>query len=311
MREIPAWFGLSAADAADARAVVLGCPLEGQDAYRGGSSQGPAAIREWARTAQAVREDGSPIEGLRVVDFGDVEVVAGQGDATSAAASGEARWRAIEGPASRAWQSHPGAFLLGLGGDHGVTPPLAAAARAARGELAFLLLDAHPDAFDAYDGDRLSHACVLSRLSDRCGYAPEATCLVGVRSYALDELDPMRSLGLVVPAYRWAEWGSTKVADKILQATGGKALYLSLDIDVLDPAYAPGTGYPVAGGPSSRQLLDLLAAVWQRQPVVAMDLVEVAPAIDPSGATASTAAHLCLQVLGHVARRLPEHGAAI
>jgi agmatinase len=296
MREIPAWFGLVEAETAEREVVVLGCPFEGGDAYRGGSSAGPAAIRAWAQTSQAITEDGVEIEGLRVIDRGDV---AANDD------SSEGRWAALESAAAAALQEHPEAFLLALGGDHGVTAPLATAVRAARGDLAFLILDAHPDAFDSYDGDPLAHACVLQRLWDRGGYDPDTSCLIGVRSYALDELEALEEFGLVVSAQRWFGEGSRMLADDILRASRGKPLYISVDIDVLDPAFAPATGYPVAGGPSTRRVLELLAAIWRRQPVVGLDLVEVAPAIEPSGITESTAAHILLQVLGHVARQDP------
>jgi agmatinase len=296
MREIPAWFGLTAVASAEREVVVLGCPFEGGDAYRSGAAEGPAAIRAWARTSQAITEDGIAIEGLRVIDRGDVP---------TEDPSGEGRWTAIEAAAAATLGEHPEAFLLSLGGDHGVTPPLAAAVRAARGDLAFLILDAHPDAFDTYDGDPLAHACVLPRLWDRGGYDSDTSCLVGVRSYAVDELAALEEFGLVVSAQRWFGEGSLMLADDILRATRGKPLYISLDIDVIDPAFAPATGYPVAGGPSTRRVLELLAAIWRRQRVVAMDLVEVAPAIEPSGITESTAAHICLQTLGHVARQDP------
>jgi agmatinase len=241
-----------------------------------------------------VTEDGTAVEGLRVVDLGDV---------TSTDDSGEGRWTALESAAAAALQQHPEAFLLSLGGDHGVTPPLAAAVRAARGELSFLILDAHPDAFETYDGDPLAHACVLPRLWDRGGFESDTSCLVGVRSYATEEIDALQELGLVISAQRWEGEGSVMLADDVLRASRGKPLYISLDIDVLDPAHAPATGYPVAGGPNTRQVLELLAAIWRRQPVVGMDLVEVAPAIETSGITESTAAHICLQVLGHIARQ--------
>lgn len=292
MREIQPWFGLTGVAAADKTVAVLGCPFDSSDTYRAGAAQGPAAIREWAITAQAVTEVGHPVEGLEVVDCGDVD---------TADTSGEGRWQAIESAAAAALADNPDAFLLGLGGDHAVTPPLAAAVRAARGELGFVLLDAHPDCFAEYDGDPLAHGCVIPRLWDRAGYRRETTCIAGVRSYAIEELDVMDTAGLVIPARPWGILGGEALAEEICELTSGQALYISVDIDVLDPAHAPGTGYPVAGGPDIRQLLELLRAIWQRQPVAALDLVEVAPPVDPTEITAANAAHILLQVLGHVA----------
>jgi len=297
MREIQPWFGLTGVADADKTVVVVGCPFDSSDTFRAGAAEGPAAIRDWARTAEAVTEVGHPVEGLKVVDCGDVD---------TADTSGEGRWRAIEEAAAAALAENPDAFLLGLGGDHAVTPPLAAAVRQARGDLGFVLLDAHPDCFASYDGDPLAHGCVVPRLWDRAGYRREMTCIAGVRSYADEELEVMDTAGLVIPARPWDVLGGAALAEEIGELTDGQPLYISVDIDVLDPAHAPGTGYPIAGGPDIRQLLELLRAIWQRQPVAALDLVEVAPPVDPSGITAAGAAHILLQVLGHVGSRLRE-----
>lgn len=291
MRDIAPWFGLTQVTDADRTVAVLGCPFGSSDAFRAGADEGPRAIRAWARTAEAITEIGHPVTDLRVIDCGDVSA---QGD------DGESRWRAIEIRAGEVLAEYPGAFLLGLGGDHAVTPPLAAAARRAHGDLAFLLLDAHPDCFAVYGDDPLSHACVVPRLWDRAGFARRSTAIVGVRSYALDELDIMDTAGLVVPARTWQAFNPAALAAEIRESTRGTPLYISLDIDVLDPSCAPGTGYPVAGGPDTRGLLTLLAEIFDNQPVAAMDLVEVAPAADPSDITAANAAHLLLQVLGYL-----------
>lgn len=289
MREISPWFGLTDGPDADLAVVVVGCPFGSADAFRGGADQGPAAIRAWARTAEAIDESGGAIRGLRVIDRGDA-MVPGDG--------GEERWRAIEAMATAALAEHPGALLLGLGGDHAVTPPLATAARRAGEPPAFLLLDAHADCFAEYEGDPLSHACVLPRLWDRGGYAAADTCIAGVRSFASDELDRIDAAALAVSARTWRELGAEALAAEIRRASDGRPLYISVDIDVLDPSCAPGTGYPVPAGPDTRELLALLRAVFGGQPVVAMDVVEVAPPIDPSGITAATAAHIVLQALG-------------
>jgi len=302
MREIEAWFGLTAVEDGSREAVVLGCPFEGAHSLRGGAGDGPAAIREWSTTAEAVTEGGDPVEGLRVTDLGDLDIEAGPDSGAGSGADPGDRWQAIETGAREAWDAHPGAFLLALGGDHSITPPLAAVARERHEDLAFVLLDAHPDAFDTYDGDPLSHACVLPRLWDRCGFSPDDTCVLGVRSYAYEELDALGRCARVVEARRWHRKNSTWLAEELVAATRGRPVYLSLDIDVLDPSCAPGTGYPVAGGPTTRDLLKLLEEIWERQPVVAMDLVEVAPALDSKEVTVATTAHVCLQVLGHVAR---------
>ena len=292
MRAIDPWFGLSSTTEAAKTVVVVGCPFGSNQAFRSGAEAGPSAIREWACTAEAINEVGCPIRDIRVIDCGDV----GPAEAT-----GEERWEAIVDAGTRALEENPNAFLLGLGGDHSVTPPLATAARNVLGEMAFILLDAHPDCFESYDGDPLSHACVVPRVWDRGGFDRATTCIAGVRSYSFEELKVMDTAGLVISARQWHSSGSAAVAAKIQDLTAGMPLYISLDIDLLDSSHAPGTGYPVGGGPNVREVLTLLAEIWRYQPVVAFDIVEVAPGIDPSGITAANAAHILLQTLGQVA----------
>ena len=295
MRAIDPWFGLSSTLEAAKTVVIVGCPFESGDAFRPGADKGPAAIREWACTAEAINEVGDPINDVRVIDFGD----AGPSEGT-----GEERWQVIENAATQALKENPGAFLLGIGGDHAVTPPLATAARKGLGEMAFILLDAHPDCFESYDGDPLSHACVVPRVWDRAGFDRATTCIAGVRSYSFEELRCMNAAGLVIPAQRWQVLGNEELAAEIHDLTAGMPLYISLDIDLLDPAHAPGTGYPVAGGPDVREVLTLLAQIWRQQPVAAFDIVEVAPSIDPTGITAANATHILLQALGQVSAAL-------
>ena len=138
MRAIDPWFGLSSTTEAAKTVVVVGCPFGSNQAFRSGAEAGPSAIREWSCTAEAINEVGCPIRDIRVIDCGDVGPVE---------ATGEERWEAIVDAGTRALEKNPNAFLLGVGGDHSVTPPLATAARNVLGEMAFILLDAHPDCF--------------------------------------------------------------------------------------------------------------------------------------------------------------------
>ncbi len=286
MREIPPWFGLRVG-AGPAEVVVVGCPYDGSVSGRAGAAAAPAAIREWARSAEAIDERGQPIRGLRVADHGDADPAGGVA--------------AIRSHAREATAAHPGATLVGLGGDHSVTPGLLAATHESYPGLGLVMLDAHADLFEEYEGDRDSHACVVARAWDTVGVRPERTAFAGLRSYAQAELEPLARCGAAVSAPEWAEIGATAVAERLLRPLEDAPYYLSIDIDVLDPSAAPGTGYPVAGGPSSRQLLALLAALVTRRAPVAVDLVEVAPGLDPTGITAANAAQILLQLLGLLA----------
>jgi len=290
MREIGAWFGLEGLADAPRQVAVLGCPFDGAATGRGGSADGPEAIRKWASTEEAIDEYGRLLSGVGVEDLGDVD------------AAGKPPLTAIHDAAIDAIADGT-TTLLGLGGHHAVTIALASAVAQRHGEMAFVMLDAHADCFADYGGDPESHACTVARLWNLGALRPEHTALVGLRSYATPELDQIAVSGLAVPGAEWLATGAAMVGHRVLEVVGGRPLYLSIDIDVLDPSAAPGTGYPVAGGPTSRQLLDLLAVIVPACNVVGVDLVEVAPGLEDSDITAATAAHVLLQVLGGIGQR--------
>jgi len=290
MRKIGGWFGLERVVGAPRRVAVLGCPFDGAATGRSGSAEGPAAIRRWAATEEAIDESGRPLSGIGVTDLGDVD------------AAGSSPLAAIRAAATDAVADGQ-TTLLGLGGDHAVTIALASAVAERHGEIAFVMLDAHADCFPDYEGDPESHACTVARLWESGAVQPERTALVGLRSFATPELDRIAACGLMVPAAEWLATGAAMVGHRVLEVADGRPLYLSIDIDVLDPAAAPGTGYPVAGGPTSRQLLDLLAVIVPAADVIGIDLVEVAPGPEHTDITAAAAAHVLLQVLGGIAMR--------
>lgn len=294
MRTITTWFGLQR-DEGPADVIVIGCPFDEPASRQHGAACGPDAIRRWSRTSEAVAEDGQSVR-LRVRDLGDAE--AGTADRV-------ARWEAIEQLAEQGGKRHPAAFQLGLGGDHSVTPPLVGAVRKRHPDLAFVMVDAHPDAFMSYDGEDDTHASVLPLLWDRVGIEPATTAVLGVRSYAHEEIETLGRAGVVINAREWERVGSEVVVERLGVTIGNRPVYLSLDLDGIDPAHAPGVAYPVAGGPSARAVLRLLDGLWRHFDVVAMDVVELTPRLDTaSEITAALAGHVCLQTLGHVADAL-------
>ncbi len=290
MRQIGGWFGLDRVAGAARRVAVLGCPFDGAATGRSGSAEGPAAIRQWSSTEEGIDEYGRPLSGICVADLGDVDAADGSPLAAIRAAATDA---VADGTTT----------LLGLGGDHAVSIALASAVAEQHGEIAFVMLDAHADCFPDYDGDPESHACTVARLWQLGAVRPEHTALVGLRSYATPELEGIAGCGLVVPGAEWLATGAEAVGRRVIELAGGRPLYLSIDIDVLDPSAAPGTGYPVAGGVTSRQLLDLLAVIVPACRVVGVDMVEVAPDLDATDITAATAAHVLLQVLAGIGSR--------
>jgi agmatinase len=202
--------------------------------------------------------------------------------------------------------SHP--FALFLGGDHSVTIPLVSAfSRTVSGQFGVIHFDAHPDLADEYDGHRWSHACTERRVLELSNIEPRHLAFVGLRSWMngeLEFLDTHPEIG-VHTARDVHRRGIGAVADDIVvQLQDIDAVYFTLDIDGLDPAYAPGTGTPEAGGLSTRELLELLRVVFARLPLRALDIVEVAPPLDNADVTSFAAAKVIYEVFGWVKGRL-------
>jgi agmatinase len=180
-----------------------------------------------------------------------------------------------------------GAVPILLGGDHIVTLPAFRAVLARHPDLRLLYVDAHPDLYPDYEGDSHSHACVVSRILELEGMAGGQVTQVGIRAMTPQQREAAQSSAIrVVPAWELPEFRYEEEGP----------VYLSVDIDVLDPAYAPGCGNPVPGGPSTRELFALLQSL--RCEIVAFDVVEVNPLLDPSGVTALTAARIVTEMLG-------------
>ncbi len=284
------WSGLSSDDPT-AEIGVLGVPFDNATSYRKGAALAPARIREVTPHVTAGTEEGERLAGLRICDYGDVFV--------------DLDWRryfaAVEAQAARVLQ-HP--FALFLGGDHSVTIPLTAAfSRAVRGQLGVVHLDAHPDLMDEFEGHRWSHACTERRVLELPNVAPHHLALVGLRSWvdaewAFLKAHPEIGVHTARDVYRR---GTEAVAqDVVAQLAGVEAVYLTLDIDGLDPACAPGTGTPEAGGLSTRELLELLRIFFTQLPVRAMDIVEVSPPLDHADITTFAAVKAIYEVFGWV-----------
>ena len=263
---------------AGAAVVLLGLPLDTTTTFRPGTRFGPAAIRD----ASIGLESYSPVLDREMVpgqacDLGDVALPFG-----NAAAALEAIGRV----ARRVWRDHK--FLVGLGGEHLATLALVEAAAAAVPGLEVVHFDAHTDLREDYLGERLSHASVMRRVAEIVG--AERLWQFGIRSGTREEFRFARHL-----------YPDLAALAQCLERLRERPLYLSVDIDVADPAYAPGTGAPEPGGPTAAEVIDAVRTV-ARQRLVAMDVMEVAPALDPSGRTASLAAKLVREAI--LARRV-------
>jgi agmatinase len=279
---------------------MLGVPWDGGVGWRPGAADAPRRLRLISHTSPAVSDDGFLVDParFRVRDLGDVgpqveENVLHYFDR-------------VERAAREALSATLRPFLFSIGGDHSVLIPLFHGfAAATAGTLGMVLLDAHPDLFDEYDGSRNSHACPIRRSLETGRLAPEHLLIVGTRSYNAVELDFMRDHGIrFVPARELARHGVDVVVALARERLGAcTAVYLTIDIDVADPACAPGTGAPVAGGLTSRQLLDLVRGLVEALPVQAADLVEVAPRLDPTDATLFLALQIVFETMAALARK--------
>jgi agmatinase len=313
MLERPSWGGLARPEPAPGtpRAAVLGLPYEGGICWRQGTAQAPHRLRELSSTSPAVSEDGYLIDPVRfgLRDLGDVAPRAADLLENPDDAARRDYFARVERAAADGLQlgGAPGdVFLLSIGGDHSLSIPLLRGfARVFPAGFGLVSLDAHPDLFDEYDGSTLSAACPMRRALELGTLAPEHLVIVGTRSYNAVELAFMERQRIrFVPACELAERGVGSVLAELRERLAGlRDVYLSVDIDVADPACAPGTGAPVAGGLSSRQLLDLVRGLLGGLPVRAMDLVEVSPPLDASDVTLFLALQVVFESLAAVARR--------
>jgi len=282
------WSGLIT-DAETADIGILGVPFDGATSYRRGAALAPAKLRAITPHIAPYTEEGEPLQGLTVRDYGDVEV--------------DLDWvrfsARVEEEAAAALRHR---FALFLGGDHSVTIPLAAASqRAVPVPWGLIHIDAHLDLEDTFEGRRWSHACTARRVLELLHFAPEHAAFVGIRSFLDGEKAFLAAHpGVLVRTARAVAGRGTDevVAGVTAHLASVDAVYLTLDIDVLDPAFAPGTGTPEAGGVSTRQLLDLLRGLHAALPLRTMDVVEVAPPLDPSDVTAFAAAKVIYETFG-------------
>jgi agmatinase len=277
-----------------ADAAVLGVPFDSGVSYRPGARFGPAHIRESSRLLRPYNPavQASPFAARQVADAGDLAVNPFSIDEAIATIEHEARALLERVP-----------FVLALGGDHTIALPMLRAVAAVHGPVAVVHFDAHLDTWDTYFGAAYTHGTPFRRAAEE-GLLDQSGCLhVGIRGplYAAADLVTDTELGFqVVSAPEMEHLGVTGLAERITERVGGRPVYVSVDIDVLDPAHAPGTGTPEAGGLTSRELLAALRSFAGLQ-LIGADLVEVAPAYDHAQITGIAAAHAGYELLSALA----------
>ena len=273
-----------------AEVAILGVPFDSGVVYRPGARFGPAAIRAGSRLLRPFNAwTGALPFARQVADAGDVACTPFSIDQ----AIGEIE-RAATALAPRA------AHLLALGGDHTVALPLLRAAARRTGRLALVHFDAHLDTWNTYfGGARYTHGTPFRRAAEEGLLDLARSVHVGTRGpqFSAGDLADDRRLGFhLIDGRAIDERGAAAIVGEIQERVGEAAVYLSFDIDLLDPAFAPGTGTPEAGGWSSREAIAVVRGL-QGVRLVGGDVVEVAPAYDHAEITAIAAANVAYEVL--------------
>ncbi|MEV0997521.1 agmatinase [Nonomuraea sp. NPDC050202] len=271
--------------------AVVGVPFDTGVSYRPGARFGPAAVREASRLLRPYHPglDVSPFERVQVADAGDIAV-----NPFDIGAAIET----IEGAADDL-----DARLVTIGGDHTIALPLLRSAARKHGPVALVHFDAHLDTWDTYFGAEYTHGTPFRRAVEEGVLDTEALSHVGIRGslYGKKDLEEDRRLGFgIVTAADVLRRGLDEVIDLLRQRVGDRPLYLSVDIDVLDPAHAPGTGTPEAGGLTSRELLEILRGLAGLN-LIGADVVEVAPAYDHAEITSIAASHVAYDLVSLLA----------
>ncbi len=297
-REMPRFAGVRTfmraphtTDLAGVDAAVYGIPFDTATTYRTGTRFGPEAIRSASALLRPYNPalDVNVVETLSIVDYGDVPVSPGDTQRTYGQVE-EALAPLVEA----------GVFPLALGGDHSITLAELRVLARRHGPLALLQLDAHGDTWDEYFGQRYFHGTTFLRAQEEGLIEPAASVQAGLRGslYGADDLESARELGFaVVPCDQLRTLGPGGYGSLVRERIGTRPVFVSFDVDVLDPAFAPGTGTPEVGGLSTAEALGFLRALRGIH-LVGADVVEVSPPYDgPGQQTALAAANVAYDLL--------------
>ncbi|AZB40947.1 agmatinase [Bacillus sp. FJAT-42376] len=272
----------------ESEAVIYGMPMDWTVSYRPGSRFGPARIREVSigleeYSAYLDRE----LEEVKYFDAGDIPLPFGNPQRSI-----DMIEEYIDGLMAA------DKFPLGMGGEHLVSWPVMKAVAKKYPDLAIIHMDAHTDLREEYEGEPLSHSTPIRKIAEHIG--PENVYSFGIRSGMKEEFQWAKEAGMHISKFEVLE-----PLKEILPKLAGRPVYVTIDIDVLDPAHAPGTGTVDAGGITSKELLASIHEIARSEvKVVGADLVEVAPIYDPSEQTANTASKLIREmILGWVQKR--------
>jgi agmatinase len=295
--EMPRFAGLTtfarlprAEDVGHVDVGVLGVPFDAGVTYRPGARFGPSAVREASRLLQGYNQfqDVSPFKVQQVADLGDVN--ANPFNIEDALASIERRATEL---------ADSGTKVVTIGGDHTIALPLLRAVSRVHGPVALLHFDAHLDTWDTYFGQPYTHGTPFRRAHEEGLLSKEHLSHVGIRANLHQQEDLVNDANLgfgIISTIDVAERGVPEVVGQLKRRIGDMPVYVSIDVDVMDPSHAPGTGTPEAGGLTSREMIRMLRGIADLN-IVGADVVEVSPSYDWAQLTALAASSLIYELI--------------
>ena len=275
---------------------VLGVPFDSGVSYRPGARFGPSAVREASRLLQGYNQfqDVAPFQVQQVADLGDVN--ANPFNIEDALSAIERRANEL---------TDAGTKIVTIGGDHTIALPLLRAAHRKHGKVALLHFDAHLDTWDTYFGQPYTHGTPFLRAHEEGLLSRDHLTHVGIRANLHHKHDLDRDAGIgfgIVSTMDVAERGVADIINTMKERIGDTPLYISIDIDVLDPSHAPGTGTPESGGLTSREMIQMLRGISDLN-IVGADVVEVSPSYDWAQLTGLAASTLIYELISSFGRR--------
>jgi agmatinase len=283
-------------EVSDVDVAIVGVPFDTGVSYRPGARFGPNHVRESSRLLRPYNPAAnvSPFATQQVVDAGDI--AANPFDIEEAISSIHKSYDQLSERAKK---------IVTIGGDHTITLPILRSLKAKHGAISVVHFDAHLDTWDSYFGADYTHGTTFRRASEEGLLDPEGCMHIGIRGplYAAKDLTDDKALGFqIFTSVEFQDLGVNAAIEKMKARVGKRPVYISIDIDVLDPAHAPGTGTPEAGGLTSRELLSVVRATAGMN-VIGADIVEVAPAYDHAQITGIAASHVMYELISAFAAK--------
>lgn len=289
------WAGLNCPDISteEADVVVFGIPYDGAVSVRGGAKEAPSTLRRYSYSITPTTEDFECFDDMKVLDLGDYTED-----------NQEVLFEKVKTQVANL--ARKGKFFTMLGGDHSVTIPVYQGLnQGLDGNFGIIHIDAHFDLCDEMNGSKYSHGCPARRGAEleKVG-GSDNIFFLGIRSVEMDELKFMNENPVnVLNARKISQIGVEKTIEMVKEKMKGlDNIYITIDIDALDPGYAAGTGTPQFGGLMGRELLEILRGLFDL-PVIAFDVVEVAPNLDDSLSSVFAARKIITECWGHFLRK--------